>query len=51
MALESRTAAKDKKNKEDAATAQRLLNSVLSLKTMADLAGIADIYEELGKLS
>ena len=50
MALEGRAANKDT-NKEDASIAQSLLNSILSLKAMSDLAGIADIYEELGKLS
>ena len=50
MALEDRAADKNR-NKEDATTAQQLLNSLLSLKTMADLAGIADAYQELGSLS
>ena len=50
MALERRAANKER-NKEDASTMQNLLNSILSWKTMSDLAAIADIYEELGKLS
>lgn len=50
IALEKRAEQKQA-NKDDAAAAQSLLNNLLSLKTMADLAGIADIYEELGKLS
>ena len=50
MAPEKHAANKDK-NKVDAATAQSLVNNIFSLKTTADLADIADICDELRKIS
>jgi len=48
-ALEERS--KDFFDEKDADTAQSLLNAILSIKFMSDLAGLTDIYSELSALS